>query len=67
MSWIYLVGAAYLLTALFLLAMTYLEGLQARASWNMYRFAGLLVCVFWPVLFLYLMFKMASKRRISGR
>ncbi|OCO99196.1 MULTISPECIES: hypothetical protein [unclassified Ensifer] len=67
MSWIYFVSFAYSLTALFLLAMTYIEGLQARAPWNMYRLAGLLVCIFWPVLFLYLMVTMASKRRISQR
>lgn len=67
MSWVYFATAAYCLTALFLLAMTYLEGLQARAPWNMYRFAGLLICILWPVLFLYLMFKMISKTRISER
>lgn len=65
MSWVYLASAAYCLTVLFLLSMTFLEGLQARAPWNMYRFAGLLVCILWPVLFFYLMFKAASKRRVS--
>ncbi|MGE6782888.1 hypothetical protein ACQKGL_10230 [Ensifer adhaerens] len=67
MSWVFVAGVAYGLTAFFLVAMTYLEGLQARAPWTMYRLAGLLVCVFWPLLFLYLMLRMASKRRIPER
>ncbi|HEV7322820.1 MAG TPA: hypothetical protein VGO04_29820 [Ensifer sp.] len=67
MSWIYVAGFAYSLPALFLLVMTYIEGLHARAPWNIYRFAGLLICIFWPILFLYLMVTMASKRRISQR
>ena len=67
MSWLYVAGVAYGLTACFLVGVTYLEGLQAHAPWNMYRFAGLLVCVFWPILFLYLMLRMASKRRIPER
>lgn len=46
MAWICFATAAYCMPALFLLAMTYLEGLQARAPWNMYRFAGLLICIF---------------------
>lgn len=47
MSWLYVAGVAYGLTGFFLVGMTYLEGLQAHAPWNMYRVAGLLVCVFW--------------------
>ncbi|MEI2298178.1 hypothetical protein [Ensifer sp. MJa1] len=65
MSWVYVASAAYCLTALFLMSMTFLEGAQARASWNLYRFAGLLVCLFWPVLVLYLMFKMVFKRSVA--
>ncbi|HEV7309727.1 hypothetical protein [Ensifer sp.] len=67
MSWIYVACFAYSLTALFLLAMTFLEGMQGRAGWNIYRIAGLLACLVWPVLFVYLMFKFASRNRISQR
>lgn len=64
MSWMYFVGVTYCMAALFLLVMTYLEGLQAHASWNAYRVAGIVICIFWPVLIFYLMFKIVTKRNV---
>ncbi|MNF11860.1 hypothetical protein D3C80_2131830 [compost metagenome] len=60
----YFVGATYCSAALFLLTMTYLEGLQAHAPWNAYRVAGIVVCILWPVLIFYLMFKIVTKRKV---
>ncbi|WP_455270001.1 hypothetical protein [Rhizobium herbae] len=50
MSNLQIAALVYGVTALLYLAPTYIEGERAGGQWSAHRIAGLVFCVFWPLL-----------------
>ena len=53
----------YLLVAVMLLTLTYLEGWHSRAPWGLYRVLGLALCCMWPLLLLIVSIAPSLQRR----
>jgi hypothetical protein len=50
MSNLQIAALVYGATALLYLTPTYIEGERAGGEWSVHRIAGLVFCVFWPLL-----------------
>jgi hypothetical protein len=50
MSNLQIAALIYGTTALLYLAPTYIEGERSGGQWSIYRVAGLVFCLFWPLL-----------------
>lgn len=55
-----IVALAYGATTLVYLAPTYIEGERAGGQWSAHRIAGLVFCLFWPLLTAVFIYKIAT-------
>jgi hypothetical protein len=55
-----IVALAYGATTLVYLAPTYIEGERAGGQWSAHRIAGLVFCLFWPLLTAVFIYKIAA-------
>ncbi len=60
MSNLQIAALVYGATALLYLTPTYLEGEKSGGHWSVYRLAGLVFCLFWPLLTAVFIFKFAA-------
>ena len=59
MSNLQIAALAYGATTLIYLAPTYIEGERVGGQWSAHRIAGLVLCLFWPVLTVIVIYKVA--------
>jgi hypothetical protein len=60
MSNVQIAELVYGATALLYLALTYIEGERGGDQWPLHRVAGLVFCLFWPLLTVVFIYKFAT-------